>query len=182
MQRKDLLVWVDLEMTGLDPRVDVITEIATVITDSYLHIIAQGPELVIQIEDPALRERALTRTDFAVDPLLADAIRASTITMREAERQTLAFVETYIEKNSSPLCGNSIHMDRYFLMEHMPQLVSHLKYRNIDVSSVKELAHRWKLSVYEEAVLAKKGAHRAKGDIIESINELKFYRDHFFAL
>ncbi len=179
--RSDLLVWVDLEMTGLNPKVDVITEIATIITDSDLNVIAEGPELVIKIEDLALRERTFARTDFVIDPALAAAITTSNVTMAEAQRQTLDFIAQYVEKNSSPLCGNSIHTDRYFLIEHMPGIINHLHYRNIDVSSVKELARRWKPEVFEQACAQKKGVHRAKDDILESIAELKFYREHFFS-
>lgn len=180
MIRDDLLLWVDLEMTGLDPRVDVITEIASVITDNNLNVIAEGPELVIKIEDAVLREHTFTREDFRINPELAVAIERSSITMANAEKQTHDFISAYLKKDSSPLCGNSIHTDRYFLTTHMSSITQHLQYRNIDVSSVKELARRWAPDTYSQAASAKKGTHRAKEDILESIAELRFYRDNFF--
>lgn len=179
MQREDLLVWADLEMTGLDARRDLITEIATVITDSNLNIIAEGPEIVINV--PNFKE--LTKEDeFFEDYPFADEIEKSTVTLEEAEEKTLSFIEEFVAPQSSPLCGNSIYADRIFLKFYMPTLDNYLHYRNIDVSSVKELARRWKSSLVDEVDLMKKGNHRAKEDILESIEELKFYRDNFFVV
>lgn len=179
MQREDLLVWIDLEMTGLDARKNLITEIATVITDSNLNIIAEGPEIVIHV--PNFKE--LTKGDSFFDEYpLAQEIEQSTVTVEEAEKETLSFIEEFVSPQSSPLCGNSIYADRIFIKFQMPTLNSYLHYRNIDVSSVKELARRWKGELMDDVDLLKKGNHRAKEDILESIEELKFYRENFFRL
>lgn len=177
MKRDDLLVWADLEMTGLDARKDLITEIATIITDSDLNIIAEGPEIVIHV--PNFEE--LTKgEEFFEDYPFAEEIKKSTITLEEAEKETLSFIEEFVVPQSSPLCGNSIYADRIFLRYHMSTLNDYLHYRNLDVSTVKELARRWKPEMMEQVDLIKKGNHRAKDDILESIEELKFYRDNFF--
>ena len=173
------MVWVDLEMTGLDPRKDFITEIATVITDSNLEVVAEGPDLVIHVPDENLIKKLVADKDFPLEQGFAEEILKSTISTEETERQTLEFIEQYVEKGTSPLCGNTISMDRFFLTFHMPKIIEYLHYRNIDVSTLKELARRWNPSVFSQTEGVKKKLHRAKDDILESIEELRFYRKFF---
>lgn len=177
--RDDLLVWIDLEMTGLEPEKDSILEIATLITDNKLELIAKGPELIIHQSDLVLN----TMNDWCKKQHgktgLTESVRASTISLQEAERQTLEFIQTYCKKETSPLCGNTIYQDRAFLRKHMPKIDQFLHYRIIDVSSVKELVKRW----YPKDPLTefkKSDTHRALADIQESVSELKQYRDAFF--
>ena len=171
------LVWMDLEMTGLEPETDVIIEIATIITDDQLNIIAQGPVIAVHQSDDKLDAMDDWNTKTHGNSGLTQRVKDSVIDTAEAERQTLDFVKQYVKKGSSPLCGNSIHQDRRFLVKYMPELEAHMHYRNIDVSTLKELARRWK----PEAVSSfkKQGSHQALDDIIESINEMKHYREHF---
>jgi oligoribonuclease len=174
------LVWVDLEMTGLDPERHVIVEIAAVVTDGELEIVEEGPDIVVSQPDDVLA---------AMDPFVAkmhaksgldSAIRASTITLAEAEEQVLAFVRRHVpEVRTAPLAGNSIHADRTFLNRYMPALEAHVHYRNVDVSTVKELARRWHPEAFAAAP-KKTGEHRALADILESIEELRYYRKAFF--
>lgn len=172
------LIWLDLEMTGLEPDTDVIIEIATLITDSELNILAEGPMLAVHTSDEQLEamDEWCTRTHTASG--LVDRVKASKITIEEAEAQTLAFLEGWIEKGASPLCGNSIAHDRRFVRKYMPKFEDYLHYRNIDVSSIKELVRRW----YPEDVRApaKKGHHLALDDIRESVEELRWYRANVF--
>ncbi|MFZ3043916.1 MAG: oligoribonuclease [Minisyncoccia bacterium] len=183
MQRNDLLVWMDLEMTSLqDVHVDRITEIAVVLTDKDLSVVAELPSIIIHTNRALYESRKRPETLEWPDQqqLIADA-DASTVSIEEAEEQVLAFLEDYVAPNTAPLCGNSIHMDRHFLRLQMPRLEKYLFYRCIDVSSIKELARRWAPEVYEEAKVRKgESAHRAMDDIIASIEELKFYREQFF--
>lgn len=182
MQRPDLLVWVDLEMTSLrDVLVDRITEIAVVLTDKDLNVVAEGPDIVIKT-DPALFDRLPPEAYHDYDPTsIKAAVAASTTTLEEAEAQVLAFVQEHVEEKSAPLCGNTIHMDRHFLRIQMPAFEQYLFYRCIDVSSIKELARRWNHPLYDEAERRKgEKPHRAKADILNSIEELRFYRDTFF--
>jgi oligoribonuclease len=184
MQRNDLLVWVDLEMTSLqDVLVDKITEIAVVLTDKDLNIVAEGPEIVIYT-DPVLFERGSSGAQAGYDHNhLKDAVAASQITLEAAEAEVLAFLHEHVAPQSAPLCGNTIHTDRHFLKIQMRAVSDYLHYRCIDVSSVKELAKRWHPAIYEEAE-RRKGVkpHRAKADIINSINELRFYKETFFKI
>ncbi len=171
------LVWMDLEMTGLDPDKDTILEIATLITDKELNILAEGPCLAIHHPQDVLDGMDAWCAEHHGASGLSARVQASTIRLTEAEQQTLAFIRSFIPKGASPLCGNSIHQDRRFLMRHMPQLEAYLHYRNIDVSTIKELVRRW----YPDIQLPeKKGAHLALEDIRESIDELRFYRRHVF--
>lgn len=177
MASPDVLVWLDLEMTGLDPQTCVIVEIATLITDPELRIVAEGPNLVIHQPDEVLA---------AMDPFvvkmhersgLLDRIRASGVTLEQAESESLAFLKEHCEARKSPLCGNSIWKDRQFIERYMPRFDAHLHYRNIDVSSVKELVRRWYPS---DMAPQKKETHRALDDILESIEELRWYRQRVF--
>ena len=174
------LVWMDLEMTGLDPQTDLIIEMATIITDSNLDVLAEGP--VFAIATPEENLAAMddwNQTHHAASGLL-DRVRKSNVSMLEAEAQTLAFLEGWVEKDTAPLCGNSIWQDRRFLSRHMPTLESYLHYRIIDVSSLKELARRWRPDLL--SALEKTNAHTALADIRESIEELRLYRDQFLVL
>jgi oligoribonuclease len=176
-----MLAWMDLEMTGLDPRRHVIVEIATLITDDDLAVVAEGPDLVIHAEPGQLAEMDGTvRAMHEASGLLA-AIEASSVSVQEAGRQTLAFLRRHIvEARTVPLCGNSIATDRRFLAACLPEIEGFLHYRSIDVSSVKELCRRW----YPEILAAappKAEAHRAMDDIRESIAELAYYRSTIFA-
>jgi oligoribonuclease len=174
---KDNLVWMDLEMTGLDPEVDTILEIATIITDGNLNIIAEGPSIVIHQPDARLDGMDEWNTTHHGASGLTARVRASRTTMAEAEQQTLEFVRQYVPERTSPLCGNSIHQDRRFLVPYMPELEAWMHYRNIDVSTIKELARRWYPAIKAPP---KQGEHLALADIRESIAELAFYREKLF--
>ncbi len=171
------LVWIDLEMTGLDPQWDRIIEIATVVTNAELRIIAQGP--VIAIKQPTKLLEGMdewnTRTHNKTG--LVERVKNSKITEEQAEKQTLEFLDEHVYANVAPLCGNSICQDRRFLYRYMPNLSEFLHYRNIDVTSIKELAQRWNPTLVSG--FSKKGSHKALDDILESINELKYYREQF---
>lgn len=172
------LVWIDLEMTGLDVDECRIIEIATLITDSELNIIATGPELVIHQPDELLDAMDEWNTKHHGESGLTEAVRKSTISEEEAERRTLEFIKTYCDERSAPLCGNSVWQDRRFLDRYMPKLEAYLHYRIIDVSSIKEVVRRWYPSNVRPP---KKGdTHRALDDIKESIEELRFYRENIF--
>ncbi len=172
-----LLVWMDLEMTGLDPEVDEILEIATLVTDGELEIVAEGPELVIHQPPERFERMDDWNKEHHTKSGLWQRVLESKTTLAEAERLTLDFVKTHAGVRESPLCGNSIWQDRRFLVKYMQDLEAHLHYRLVDVSSVKELAARWYPGVKAQK---KKGAHRALGDIRESVEELKFYRKALF--
>ena len=174
------LIWIDLEMTGLDTTRDHILEIATVITDSQLEVVAQGPVLAIHHPDAVLEAMDDWNRRTHAQSGLVDRVRESALSTADAEAQTLAFVEQYVPKNRSPLCGNSICQDRRFLARLMPRLDEYLHYRNLDVSSLKELARRWKPEVYSG--FEKKNTHKALDDILESIAELRYYREHFMRM
>ncbi|HEY1763152.1 MAG TPA: oligoribonuclease [Acidimicrobiales bacterium] len=170
----------DLEMTGLEPLRHVIVEIATLVTDDHLNIVAEGPDLVIHATPEQLAEMGSFVTEMHTKSGLLPAIVSSTVTVEEAQAQTLEFLKQHIpEPGSVPLCGNSIGTDRRFLQEYMPELESYFHYRNVDVSTIKELARRWHPSVLE-AMPEKETAHRALDDIRESIAELVHYRETLF--
>jgi oligoribonuclease len=175
-----VLVWMDLEMTGLEPERHVIVEIATLLTDDYLNIVAEGPDLVIHASPEELAQMGSFVTEMHTKSGLLPQIIASTITVDEAQQATLEFLKAQgVEPGTVPLCGNSIGTDRRFLQEYMPELETFFHYRNVDVSPIKELARRW----YPSAVASvpeKDSAHRALDDIRESINELVHYRDTLF--
>jgi oligoribonuclease len=170
----------DLEMTGLDPETHVIVEIATIITDDDLEIIAEGPDLVIHASDADLAKMDDVVVKMHAESGLTEAIRASTLSLADAGAQTLEFLRTHIdEPGTVPLCGNSIGTDRRFLNRWLPEIEHFLHYRSVDVSSIKELARRWYPDVLAQ-VPAKNGAHRALDDIRESIEELRQYRRLLF--
>jgi len=180
MAERDLLVWIDLEMSGLDASRERILEIATLVTDGNLELVAEGPELVIHQADGILDGMDAWNTEHHGASGLTARARASTVDEAAAEAQTLAFlVATGVGPRAAPLAGNSIHQDRLFLARYMPQLEQHLHYRNVDVSTVKELVKRWMPAVYAERP-TKKSSHRALDDIKESIDELRFYRARAF--
>ena len=178
MQSDMNLVWLDLEMTGLEPSRCSIVEIATIITDSDLNVMAEGPAIAIYHDAKALSTMEKWSRDTHKRSGLLKRVEESKITTQQAEEQTLDFIRRYCPEKTSPLCGNSIGHDRRFLERYMPTLFAYFHYRNIDVSTVKELVRRW----YPNGPPApmKKGNHLALQDIRESINELKFYREYYF--
>ena len=180
MPYSENLVWMDLEMTGLDATRDRIIEIATIITDSSLNIVAEGPVVVIAQDESLLTGMDEWNMSHHTGSGLLEKIRQEGIAEAEAESITLEFIKQYVEPGKSPLCGNTIGQDRLFLQRYMKNLESYLHYRSIDVSSIKELAMRWRPDVHDGVM--KKGAHRAIDDIRESIMELKHYREQFFKL
>jgi len=179
MAESDLLVWMDLEMTGLDPAQHHIIEVATLVTNGSLQVVAEGPDLVVHQSEPVLASmNDWSREHHAASGLLA-RVRESTVSTAEAEAQTLAFLQAHCPAGSAPLAGNSIHVDRFFLRHHMPRVEGLLHYRNVDVTTVKELARRWFPHVFSQAP-KKSDSHRALDDIRESIAELAYYRAHVF--
>ena len=172
-----LLIWLDMEMTGLDPETQVILEIASVVTDDALEVVAEGPEIAIHYPERTLeRMDDWSRTQHAASGLL-DRVRASGVSCRQAEQETLRFLSAHCKTGKSPLCGNSVWQDRRFLIKHMPRLESFFHYRIIDVSSVKELVNRWYPGLPS---VKKRKPHLALQDIRESIEELKYYRRRIF--
>ena len=180
MQNPQNLIWIDLEMTGLDPDRDVIIEMATIVTDSDLNTLAEGPVIAIHQPEEILAGMDEWNTRQHGQSGLTQRVRESTVSMAEAEAQPLAFLEQWVPKRSSPICGNSICQDRRFLYRHMPRLEGYFHYRNLDVSTLKELAARWAPQVRES--FKKGNTHLALDDIRESIAELRHYRDHFIKL
>lgn len=177
MDKKSNLIWVDLEMTGLNPQTDRIIEIATVVTDKNLEVIAEGPCLVVHQSDAALDAMDEWCTKHHGESGLTQRVKDSKVTEQEAEQQTLDFLHDWVAPGESPLCGNSIWQDRRFIINYMPKLEEFCHYRNLDVSTLKELARRWRPDILDG--VKKKGSHRALDDILESINELRHYREHF---
>jgi oligoribonuclease len=172
------LVWMDLEMTGLDPKTCTIIEIASLVTDKDLNLVAQGPCIAIHQPDPVLDAMDDWNKKHHGESGLIEAIKKSTISLAEAERQTLEFVSKYCKPKSSPLCGNTIYQDRRFLIEYMPKLEEYMHYRLVDVSTIKELVKRWYGPEFQAPV--KKQKHKALDDILETVEELKFYRGKVF--
>lgn len=174
---KDNFVWIDLEMTGLDPDKEVIIEIATIVTDSQLNIIAEGPDLVLhQPEIYLTRMDDWNRNQHSKSGLIDD-VRKSMIALEAAESQTLDFIRQFCETKQNPLCGNAVHHDRRFLIKYMPKIHEFLHYRHIDVSTVKTLVQKW---YPKQKEVKKSTSHRALSDIRESIEELRFYRANYF--
>lgn len=178
MSRKDNLIWIDLEMTGLDPDNDYIIEIATIVTDANLKVLAEGPSLVIHQPDAVIDNMNEWCVRQHGQSGLTQRVRDSIVTEREAEQQTIAFLAEYVDKGASPICGNSIGQDRRFLNRYMPELENYFHYRNLDVSTIKELARRWKPELLNN--FKKQGSHLAMDDIRDSIAELQHYRATFF--
>jgi len=179
MPSSDYLVWIDLEMTGLKPDTDVIIEMATIVTDTHLEIVAEGPVIAIHQPDSVLdaMDDWNKRTHGASG--LIQRVRDSKWTIAMAENRTMEFLRALVEPNSSPMCGNSICQDRRFLARQMPTLEKFFHYRNLDVSTLKELARRWAPGIM--GGFLKQGEHKALADIQESIRELAYYREHLFA-
>ena len=177
MNKQTNLIWIDLEMTGLIPETDVIIEIATVVTDANLNIIDEGPSLAISQNSELLDGMDEWNTNQHNRSGLVKRVKESTISVVDAENQTLDFVSKYVDPGVSPMSGNSICQDRRFLYNYMPNLEKFFHYRHIDVSTLKELAVRWKPEIISSSF--KKSRHLALSDIYDSIDELKYYREHF---
>ena len=174
------LIWIDLEMTGLEPQHDQIIEIATVVTDAHLQILAQGPVIAIHQPDSIMQAMDEWNTRHHGDSGLTARVDKSTTNVTDAEQETLEFLRGYIVPGKSPMCGNSICQDRRFMARLMPELEAFFHYRNLDVSTLKELARLWKPEL--TSGFSKKGAHLALDDILESIAELEYYRECFIRL
>ena len=174
------LVWVDLEMTGLDPDTDTVIEIASIVTDPQLNTLAEGPVFAIRTEEARLGAMDEWNTRHHTASGLIERVRASEIDLEEASTRTIAFLAEWVPVGKSPMCGNSIGQDRRFMVRHMPRLEAFFHYRNIDVSSVKELVRRWRPELLDG--YRKSGAHLALDDIRESIGELAYYREHVFRI
>lgn len=177
-QNANNLIWIDLEMTGLDTQNDLIIEIATIVTDSELNELAEGPMLAIHQSDEIMGGMDEWNTNQHGKSGLTERVKNSSLTVQDAERETLEFLREYVPKGASPMCGNSICQDRRFMARLMPELEDFFLYRNLDVSTLKELAKRWAPDVANGVV--KSGAHLALDDTRDSINELRHYREHLF--
>ncbi|SHE29795.1 oligoribonuclease [Modicisalibacter ilicicola DSM 19980] len=178
--RKDLLVWIDLEMTGLDPNKERIIEVATLITDNDLKLIAEGPVIAVKQPDSILDAMDEWNTRTHGQSGLIDRVKSSRVDAPGAERKTLEFLKTYVVPGSSPVCGNSVHQDRRFLEREMPALLDFFHYRNLDVSTLKELAKRWNPDALKG--FEKRNTHKALDDIRESVDELAHYRETFLRM
>jgi oligoribonuclease len=174
------LIWIDMEMSGLNPETDRVLEVAIVITDSYLNTVAEAPVLVLHQSDEVLAAMDDWNKSTHGKSGLVDRVKVSTLDERDAEDQLVRFLSDYVPPRISPMCGNSVHQDRRFLAKYMPALEAHFLYRNLDVSTLKELARRWKPEIMSG--LTKHGKHEALADIYESIDELRYYREHFLKL
>jgi oligoribonuclease len=173
------LIWIDMEMTGLQPDADRVIEIAMLVTDPQLNVLATGPLLVVHQPDEVLDAMDTWNKSTHAKTGLIERVRISSLTEVDAERQALEFVSAHVPANVSPMCGNSICQDRRFLARWMPRLEAHFHYRNLDVSTLKELVRRWKP---ELKAFSKEGKHEALADILESIEELKFYRKNVMTI
>jgi oligoribonuclease len=179
-QDQNNLIWLDMEMTGLDPDKDRIIEVAIVVTDSHLNTVAEAPVLVVRQPDEVLAAMDEWNKSTHTRTGLIDKVKSSPLDEAAVEERMLDFLGRHAPKQISPMCGNSICQDRRFLARHMPRLEAYFHYRNLDVSTLKELARRWKPDVAKG--LVKQGKHEALADIYESIEELKYYREHFLKL
>ena len=179
-QDQNNLIWIDMEMTGLSPETDRIIEVAIVITDSNLNTVAEGPTLVVHQSDERLAGMDNWNKSTHAKSGLIDKVKASPLEERAVELRMLDFLKLHVPKSGSPMCGNSICQDRRFMALYMPELEAYFHYRNLDVSTLKELCKRWKPEIAKG--LVKHGKHEALADIYESIEELKYYREHFLKL
>lgn len=179
-QDPDRLIWIDLEMSGLNPDTDRVLEVAIVVTDGQLATVAEAPVLVVHQSDAVLDAMDNWNRSTHGKSGLIDRVKASPLTESAVETRMIGFLIGHLPANASPMCGNSVHQDRRFLARHMPRLEAFFHYRNLDVSTLKELARRWKPGIL--AGLVKEGKHEALADIYESIGELKYYREHFLKL
>jgi oligoribonuclease len=173
------LIWIDMEMTGLQPDSDRVIEIAMLVTDAQLNVLATGPELVVHQPNEVLDAMDAWNKSTHAKTGLIERVRASSLDEAEAERRALAFLAAHVPPGASPMCGNSICQDRRFLARWMPRLEAHFHYRNLDVSTLKELVKRWKPELKS---FSKEGKHEALADIVESIEELKFYRKNVMTI
>ena len=174
------LIWIDMEMTGLDPDRDRVIEVATIVTDSELNTLAEGPVIAIKQPDDVLNNMDEWNTTHHVGSGLVDRVRASSHTEESASDETIEFLKTYVPENTSPMCGNTICQDRRFMARHLPRLEAYFHYRNLDVSTLKILMQRWRPDL--EGGFRKTATHLALDDIRESIQELQYYRQHFLNL
>jgi oligoribonuclease len=177
-RKNDRLVWVDMEMSGLQPETDRILEIAMIVTDGDLNIVAEGPVLVVHQEDAVLDRMDSWNKGTHSKSGLIDKVKASTLTEADVEAACLAFLKQHVKSSISPMCGNTIHQDRRFMNRYMPKLEAYFHYRNIDVSTIKELCKRWQPEIAKG--FSKQQAHTALADIIESVEELRYYREKLF--
>ena len=180
MQNAQNLAWLDMEMTGLNPEHDRIIEVAMIITDSDLNVLAQSEVFVIHQPDNIIDHMDAWNTATHNRTGLVTKVKSSTLTEAQAEEKLLDFISAWIPEKSSPMCGNSIHQDRRFMVRYMPRLEAYFHYRNLDVSTLKELAKRWNPAIAKG--VTKKGAHQALDDIKESIEEMAYYREHFLKM
>jgi oligoribonuclease len=174
------LIWIDMEMSGLNPDTDKVLEVALIVTDSRLNTLAEGPALVVHQPDAVLERMDDWNKSTHAKSGLIERVKASALSESQVEAQMIAFLAQHVPSGISPMCGNSVHQDRRFLSRYMPALEAYFLYRNLDVSTLKELAKRWKPEIM--AGLTKHGKHEALADIQESIEELKYYREHFLKL
>ncbi len=174
------LIWVDMEMTGLIPEQDVVIEIATIVTDTDLNTLAEGPVIALHQSDASLDGMDEWNTTHHNRSGLVDRVKASQYDEQRATEETIAFLEQWVPRGASPMCGNTICQDRRFMARHLPQLETYFHYRNLDVSTLKILMQRWRPEL--ESGFTKTGTHLALDDIRESINEMRYYREHFLRL
>jgi oligoribonuclease len=174
------LIWVDMEMTGLEPDQDVVIEIATIVTDTELNTLAEGPVIAVHQSDARLAAMDEWNTTHHTRSGLVDRVKASGHTEQQTAQETIAFLEQWVPRGASPMCGNTICQDRRFMARHMPELEAYFHYRNLDVSTLKILMQRWRPEL--ESGFVKTGTHLALDDIRESINEMRYYREHFLNL
>jgi oligoribonuclease len=179
-QDPNRLIWIDMEMSGLDPDRDKVLEIAIVITDGELNTVVEAPVFVVHQGNEVIASMDDWNQKTHAKSGLIDRVKASTLSERDVEDRMVAFLADYVPKGISPMCGNSVHQDRRFMARHLPKLEQFFHYRNLDVSTLKELARRWKPQLLDG--LTKHGKHEALADIHESIDELRYYREHFIKL
>jgi oligoribonuclease len=174
------LIWIDMEMSGLDPEVERVLEVAIIVTDGNLNTVAEAPVLVVHQSDEVLAAMDEWNTSTHTKSGLVERVKASTLNEADVDARMVAFLEAHVPPGVSPMCGNSVHQDRRFMTRYLPRLEAYFLYRNLDVSTLKELARRWKPQIM--VGLTKHGKHEALADIQESIDELRYYREHFLKL